>query len=92
MISKHTFLTHFSSSSVLQATNVHPTMLLYFCIELINVIHPHLKRNPAEYHAQISIMNETLFILTDHGGGSQANPLIDMLLLQTFTILKEDLI
>ena len=36
-------------------------------------------------------MHETLFVLTDFGGGSQVNPLIDMLLLQTFSTLKESL-
>ena len=66
-------------------------MQIYFCIELLNVIYPTLKARPAEFHAQISIMHETLFVLTDYGGGSQVNPLIDMLLLQTFTSLKEHL-
>ncbi len=36
-------------------------------------------------------MHETLFVLTDFGGGSQMNPLIDMLLLQSFTMLRENL-
>lgn len=81
VISKHTFLTHFASNSVLQASNVHPTMHLYFCIELVNMIFPTLQSDPGQYSAQISIMHETLFVLTDYSGGSQVNPLIDMLLL-----------
>ena len=30
-------------------------------------------------------------VALDHGGGSQVNPLIDMLLLQTFTVFKSEL-
>ena len=66
-------------------------MHIYFCLELINIIYPVLMSNPAEFHAQISIMHETLFVVTDYNGGSQANPLIDMLLLQTFAMLKKSI-
>ena len=90
-ISKHAFLTHFSSNTVLQAASVHPTMQLYFCLELINVVYPVLTRQADVYQAQINILHETLFVLTDFGGGSQLNPLIDMLLLQTFSTLRENL-
>ena len=52
------------------------------------MIYPVLTGNIQKYQAQISILHETLFVLTDFGGGSQMNPLIDMLLLQTFSIIK----
>ena len=55
------------------------------------MIYPVLTGNIQKYQAQISILHETLFVLTDFGGGSQMNPLIDMLLLQTFSIIKEHL-
>lgn len=64
-------------------------MQIFFSLELINMIYPVLTSKPDEYKAQISILHETLFVLTDFGGGSQINPLIDMLLLQTFSLMKE---
>lgn len=66
-------------------------MQLYFCLELINMIYPVLKSQSQEYQAQINILHETLFVLTDFGGGSQINPLIDMLLLQSFSMLQSNL-
>ena len=66
-------------------------MQIYFSLELINVIYPVLKNNIEDNQAQISLLHETLFVVTDFGGGSQVNPLIDMLLLQTFSMMKEKL-
>ena len=90
-ISKHTFLSHFSSTVVLHATIVHPTQQIYLCLELINVIYPVLMKMGTGYQAQLNILHETLFCLTDFEGGSQKNPLIDMLLLLTFSQLKTNL-
>ena len=39
----------------------------------------------------MNILHETLFFLTDFEGGSQKNPLIDMLLLLTFSQFKTNL-
>lgn len=45
-------------------------MQIYFCLELINIIYPVLKNDLSMYQAQISILHETLFVLTDFSGGS----------------------
>ena len=90
-ISKHSFLSHFSSTVVLHATIVPPTQMLYLCMELINVIYPVLLRMGPGYQAQMNILHETLFILTDNEAGSQKSQLNDMLLLLTFSWLKVNL-